>query len=126
MRASKSDQASLITIRKRADFLAANGHGQKWVSQGLIVQVRPNDLGEKRVGYTVTKKTDKRAVVRNRIKRRLRAAAADILPRLAKGGTDYILIGRAATEKREFDQLCKDLKWCLGKMGYLEQPAEGA
>lgn len=120
MRASKADLQNLTMLRKRDDFVAANKVDTKWVSQGLVIQILPNDLGIRRVGYTVTKKVDKRAVVRNRIKRRLRAAAADVLPRRAKTGMDYILIGRHATEKRDFKQLCRDIKWCLDKLGCLE------
>ncbi|MCD8526446.1 MAG: ribonuclease P protein component [Alphaproteobacteria bacterium] len=120
MHASKAALSSLTTLKKRADFVAANQLNTKWVSQGLVIQIVPNDLGLKRVGYTVTKKTDKRAVVRNRIKRRLRAAAADVLPGKAKSGMDYILIGRASTETRDYKQLCKDITWCLGKLNCLE------
>jgi ribonuclease P protein component len=120
MHASKADLQTLTILRKREEFVALNKVDTKWVSQGLVIQILPNDLGLKRVGYTVTKKTDKRAVVRNRIKRRMRAAAAEILPKFAKNGMDYVLIGRQATETREYAQLCRDIKWCLGKLNCLE------
>ncbi len=74
----------ITTIKKRADFLKMNAKARKFVSHGVIVQAMPNDLGHTRVGFTVTKKTEMSAVKRNRIKRRLRAAAADILPLHAK------------------------------------------
>lgn len=76
----------------------------------------PNEAGEIRVGYTVTKKTEKSAVRRNRIKRRLRAAAREVLPEVAAEGHDYVLIGRNLTAVRPFAQLTQDLKWCLEKM----------
>ena len=116
MRASKQQQKSLIRIKNRAEFLHIQKKGQKWVSHGLIIQAIPNELGETRVGFTVTKKVDKSAVVRNRIKRRLRAAAADVLPIYAKGSHNYILVGRKLTSTRPYDTLCDDLKWCLGKL----------
>ncbi|MCD8566521.1 MAG: ribonuclease P protein component [Alphaproteobacteria bacterium] len=125
MHASRTDLHSLTTLKKRDNFVAANKADTKWVSQGLVIQILPNDLGIKRVGFTVTKKTDKRAVVRNRIKRRLRAAAAEILPIKAKNGMDYILIGRQATETRDYKQLCRDITWCLGKLGCLEEGHAG-
>lgn len=120
MHASKSDQASLTQIKKRADFLKIQGKGRKWVSHGLIVQSAPNDSGLMRIGYTVSKRVDKSAVKRNRIKRRLRAVAADILPNEAAEGQDYILVGRPQTLTRPYESLCNDLRWCLRKMG-LEQ-----
>ncbi|MGB0719388.1 MAG: ribonuclease P protein component [Bdellovibrionales bacterium] len=116
MHASKAQQAALITITKRADFLKIQSKGRKWVSHGLVVQTMPNDLGVRRIGFTVTKRTDKSAVKRNRIKRRLRAVAADILPVHAQAGCDYILVGRPQTATRGYDVLCNDLKWCLGKL----------
>ncbi len=116
MHASKEQQASLTRLKKRADFLTVQSKGKKWVSQSFILQTRPNENGETRVGFTVTKRTDKSAVKRNRIKRRLRAVAADILPENAKDGHDYILVGRPQTATRPYETLCKDLKWCLKRL----------
>ena len=86
------------------------------MSHGLTLQAMPNDLGCIRVGFTVTKRTHKSAVKRNRIKRRLRAVAADILPLYAKDSCDYILVGRALSAIRPYETLQDDLKWCLRKM----------
>lgn len=108
----------LETLKNRADFLKMNIHGRKWVAQGVIVQAMPNDLGRIRVGYTVSKRTDKSAVKRNRIKRRLRAAAAEIINAHAKDSCDYVLIGRPSSATRTFIALTQDIKWCLDKMGF--------
>ena len=116
MHASKNQQASLIQIKSRAEFLKIQSAGKKWVSHGFIVQTAPNDTGDKRIGFTVSKKVDKSAVKRNRIKRRLRAVAADVLPDYARTSQDYILVGRPQTATRPYDQLCEDLRWCLRKM----------
>ncbi len=127
MQATKAQIKSLEMLRKRADFVRINRTCKKWVSHGLVLQVVPNDLGCVRVGYTVTKRVDKSAVKRNRIKRRLRAAAADILPLYARGSCDYVLIGRQLTATRPYETLRNDLKWCLEKTGYSkdnEKPAD--
>ena len=121
MHASKEQQNTLSQIKKRSDFLKIQSKGKKWVSHGLIVQTMPNDEDIKRIGYTVSKKTDKSAVKRNRIKRRLRAVAAEVLPLHAKGSQDYILVGRSQTASRPYEGLVKDLKWCLGKLDLLEK-----
>lgn len=117
MQTSQDSQATLTPIKKRVDFLKIQSKGQKWVSHGLIVQTAPNEDGLKRIGFTVSKKVDKSAVKRNRIKRRLRAAAADVLPAGAAAGHDYILVGRPQTATRPYETLCNDLRWCLGKLG---------
>ena len=121
MQASKDSQATLTQIKKRSDFLKIQSKGRKWVSHGLIIQTMPNDDNIKRIGFTVTKRTEKSAVKRNRIKRRLRAAAADIMPEYGKNGQDYILVGRPQTLTRPYETLKNDIKWCLGKMDLIEK-----
>ena len=114
-KAQKSDLQELQVLVNRADFVAMS-KGTKWVSHGLILQVLPNDTGQTRFGITVTKKTEKSAVKRNRIKRRLRAVAADVLPFDAAPSHDYVLIGRNLTAIRPYTELVSDLKWCLRKL----------
>ena len=69
-----------------------------------------------RVGFTVTKKVGN-AVVRNRVRRRLRAAAAEVLPGGASPGTDYVLIGRTATLRRPYSDLVGDVEAALKRLG---------
>ncbi len=120
MQATAEQTTNLKRLIKRADFLKIAKQGQKCVTHGVILQVMPNDLGYARVGFTVTKKLESSAVRRNRIKRRLRAAAADTLSKHAKISCDYILIGRPLTATRPYATLCGDLKYCLEKTGYLK------
>ncbi|MDB5695780.1 MAG: ribonuclease protein component [Sphingomonas bacterium] len=68
-----------------------------------------------RVGYTVTKKIGN-AVVRNRMKRRLRALAAELLPLSGVRGADHVLIGRAGGVERNFAQLRTELGKALAKV----------
>lgn len=119
MHATKDQLANLDRLIRRSDFLNIQKTGTKWVSHGLIIQIMDNDLDCMRVGFTVTKRTEKSAVKRNRIKRRLRAVVADTLPANAKKSCDYVLIGRSQTLTRPYSDLCNDLKWCLKKTGYL-------
>jgi ribonuclease P protein component len=76
---------------------------------------------EVRVGFTVTRKVGN-AVIRNRAKRRLRAAAAEVFPRLGRSGTDYVVIGRSGTLTRPYDALRGDLEQAILK---LERPGSG-
>ncbi|MEM6355953.1 MAG: ribonuclease P protein component [Pseudomonadota bacterium] len=75
-----------------------------------------------RVGYTCSKKVGN-AVARNRAKRRLRAAALELLPSLARPGWDYVLIGRAGvTADRSFEALVGDLREALAKVHAPRKP----
>ncbi len=82
----------------------------------MIVEILPQEDGGVRYGLTVSKKVSKLAVIRNRIKRRLRAAACDVLPEYADLNLDIVLIGRQTTQDRAYQDLCQDLRWCLKKM----------
>ena len=63
---------------------------------------------------TVTKKIGN-AVVRNRMKRRLRALARDIIAPGGVAGADHILIGRAGGRERDYATLKADLGKALEK-----------
>lgn len=123
MKTPKNTEQELGRLQKRSDFLYVQGQGKKWVSKGLVLQVAPNPAGEIRIGYTVTKKISKKAVVRNRIKRRLRALAADIMPFYAARGYDYVLVGRRETFDKDYASLQKDLKWCLKRLELMRPAA---
>ena len=74
-----------------------------------------------RIGFTVTGKIGN-AVVRNRAKRRLRAAAGRLLPDYGRAGFDYVLVGRNTTQARPFEALCDDLQKALVRI-HQEQKA---
>lgn len=119
MKATMKDMKMLGRLKRRSDFLRVQGTGRKWVSPTVIVYraTGGQDQGETRFGLTVTKKTAKKAVDRNRIRRRLRAAACDILStRPELGGQDFVLIGRPATQTAPYEKLTGDLRWCLKRL----------
>jgi len=106
---------ALTRLKKRADFVRAR-RGRRAVTAGLVLQCHPSGEsgppGAARVGYTATKKLGG-AVVRNRVKRRLRAAAARVMADRARPGFDYVLIGRDGTATRPFVRLVADLEQAL-------------
>ena len=119
MKACKADIRCLVRLKSRGDFVRAAKRGQKWVARGLVVQAYYNNgEGAIRVGFTVTKRTNPSAVIRNRIKRRLRAVAADVLPVYGISDADYVLIGRSLAVSRSYDDLKQDLCWCLKNLSF--------
>ncbi|MDY7524830.1 MULTISPECIES: ribonuclease P protein component [unclassified Sphingomonas] len=100
----------------RRDFLAANA-GKRAPMPGFVLQVRARDDGssDMRVGFTVTKKIGN-AVVRNRMKRRLRALARDVLPDSGVRGADHVLIGRNGGIERDYAVLRAELVKALAKV----------
>jgi ribonuclease P protein component len=107
----------LVTLKTRADFLRVAAGRRRAARPGLVLQAEPRPpgagAGEKvRVGFTASRKVGN-AVVRNRAKRRLRAAAAEILARDGRSETDYVLIARAGTGQRRYGDLVADLAGAL-------------
>lgn len=116
MRASKDKIQMIGRLQRRSDFLRVQASGQKWVSPTIVLQMAGNDTETIRFGLTITKKTSKSAVVRNRIRRRLRALALEALPDIGQPGTDYVLIGRLAALDAESAALRKDFLWCVKRI----------
>jgi len=71
-----------------------------------------------RVGFTVSRKVGN-AVVRNRVRRRLREAARQVIPATARADLDYVLIGRQAALGRDFALLRQELGEALRRLAAL-------
>ena len=118
-------------LKRRPEFLRVAGARRKWVAAGLILQadrrIPPGEGSSDglRVGFTVSRKVGN-AVARNRARRRLRAAAALVLPRRAAPGHDYVIVGRAATLTRTFPGLMEDLEAGLRRLGLWRDEAAPA
>lgn len=119
--------AGLERLKRRPEFLSVAASRRKFVAPGLILQARrrertqdgtsaSGDRGAPRVGFTVSRKVGN-AVARNRARRRLRAAADQVMPRHAAPGEDYVLIGRTGTLTRPFPDLLADLETGLKRLG---------
>ena len=81
----------------------------------LLVRDRADGDLTKRVGFTVTKKIGG-AVVRNRMKRRLRALARKLLPAGGIPGADHVLIGRSGGIERDYALLRQELAGALERV----------
>jgi ribonuclease P protein component len=116
--------AAVQRLKRRSEYLRIARNGRKWAMPGLVLQVGRGDtrngatdqVAAMRVGFTTSRKVGN-AVARNRVRRRLRAAAEEILPVHAKPGRDYVIIGRLATLRRPFHALLGDLENALKRVG---------
>ncbi|MDR1551382.1 MAG: ribonuclease P protein component [Holosporaceae bacterium] len=94
-------------IRKRADFVKVSRFDCSFRIRSIVVICGPNGLDNWRVGFTATKKVGN-AVVRNHCKRRMRAVADQLIPKMGKDGIDYVFIAKAMTFGCEWKMLIKD------------------
>lgn len=71
-------------------------------SQTFRLMVYKNNLPLSRFGFVISKKIDKRAVVRNRTKRVMRSCIEEMLPKIENGyDMLFILQKNAVSQKRE-------------------------
>jgi ribonuclease P protein component len=102
-------------LRRRPEFTAAAA-GPRAHGPLLTLQMRRReDEAAPRLGLTVTKRIGN-AVERNRIRRRLRAAAAAVVPVAGRPGHDYVIIARRALLQAAFPRLVADLSQAFGRV----------
>jgi ribonuclease P protein component len=86
---------------------------------GFVLQAAPAppDLERPaiRVGFTVSRKVGN-AVVRNRVRRRLREVARLVIPAQARPDLDYVLVGRQGAITRDFIVLQQELLEALKRL----------
>lgn len=112
----------LATLKKRAEFLRVRG-GARWSCASFTLEGKPRPPGQAsvkgaggaRFGFTVTKKLGG-AVVRNRIRRRLKAAVQELADQHVRAGFDYVVIAKRAALDQPFAALKKDLEDALHRV----------
>lgn len=102
-------------LRKRRDFLAAARAERAGVTSFLLQGRDRRDEGDPRLGFTVTKKNGN-AVVRNRIRRRLREAARQVMPHAGRKGFDYVLVARSHCLHAPFQDLVRDMERAVARL----------
>lgn len=112
---------AIATLKVRSEFLAVRG-GLRASCGSFLIEGRKRAQTERapaadasRIGFTVTKKLGK-AVDRNRIRRRLKAAVAAHAKAHLEPGFDYVIVARNLALSRPFQELVTDLTRTLDKL----------
>jgi ribonuclease P protein component len=110
---------ALSTLKKRAEFLRVRG-GPRWSTPAFVLEARSRPAAAAaaagaRFGFTVSKKVGG-AVVRNRVRRRLRALVAALDPGRLRQDFDYVLIARPGAEHRSYHDLETDLDQAIDRV----------
>jgi ribonuclease P protein component len=106
-------------LRRRQDFQLVYQQGKRFQLDRLTLrswQHQPNfpteNLPATRFGISVSQKVSKKAVVRNLLKRRVKAALRQLLPQIRSGWS--IVIGvRPSAQGCEYDEILRELKQLL-------------
>ena len=105
---------TLIRIKRHFDFVEMRNAPFKAFTKSFVLQMRPNKKNETRVGFTVSKKIAKSAVVRNRLRRQMREIVRLSSALQEKYSShDLILIAREEALNRSYSQLTADFEYIL-------------
>jgi ribonuclease P protein component len=115
-KAAKGAAPGVTTLKMRAEYLRVR-KGARWAGPAFVLEAKERHrkdggppAGEQgpRFGFTVTRQIGK-AVERNRIRRRLKAAVRGVGPDHVKRDFDYVLIARRPALMSEFAALVSEL-----------------
>ncbi|UMX48460.1 MAG: ribonuclease P protein component [Candidatus Nealsonbacteria bacterium DGGOD1a] len=84
----------------------------------LVCKTAANDSAVARFCFVVSKRVSKNATARNKLKRRLRAAAAAILKNVLPG-FDCVIIANPGANKKEYRELAAGVEKLLAMSGVL-------
>ena len=107
------------TLKKNSDFRRLYSRGKSAATPYLVVYCRRNRGGENRLGYTVSTRLG-HAVVRNRIRRRLREIVRLNAPAL-KQGWDLVIVARSRSVGADYRKLEAAYLQACGKLGLLRE-----
>ncbi|MCF8008700.1 MAG: ribonuclease P protein component [Halanaerobiales bacterium] len=96
------------TLKKKSDFNRVYKRGKSKASSHLVLYWYPNGENINRYGFSINKRIGK-AVVRNKLKRRLKEIIRKEIDRSFKKGYDFILIARKPIVSLEYKEIQKDL-----------------
>ncbi len=108
-----------LRLCRRKDFDAVFDQGRSWANQLLVLRSLPNHLEHNRYGFVTSKRVGK-AVVRNRVRRRLREAVR-ALP--SRPGWDVVISAKRAASEADFHQLKAAVADLLGRARLLVRQA---
>jgi ribonuclease P protein component len=107
-------------IKKKKDFEEIFKKGASFKNSLLILKVVKNNFNESRFGFIVSQKVSKKAVVRNKIRRRLSEIIKAEFNNI-KSGLDLVFISLNGIEKREFFEIKESVASLLTKAKCLNQ-----
>ncbi|MEJ2148194.1 MAG: ribonuclease P protein component [Chloroflexota bacterium] len=92
-----------LRLKRSQDFYAVRQSGRRWRGKLISLSVLPSGLPHSRYGFVASRSVGA-AVVRNRVKRRLRAAVRNLLPHLTEG-YDVVTIAHPPAAEATFQEL---------------------
>ena len=102
-------------IKKKNDFDVIFKKGKSLKTSLLVFKIVKNGLKENRFGFIVSKNISKKAVVRNKIRRRFSEIVKEkIIPK--NESVDVVIIALPGIDKKEFSEVKESVNLILNKI----------
>jgi len=106
-------------LREKKDFERILKKGRVFRGRFLILRIIENKLGKTRFGFIVSQKISKKAVVRNKVKRRLREIMKTKIKNLKKE-LDIVFITLSGIELKTFSEIKEEIEEILERAKILD------
>ncbi|QJA09814.1 ribonuclease P protein component [Romboutsia sp. CE17] len=101
-------------LKKDSDFRKVYKHGKSFASRYLVMYILNNKSENSRIGISVSKKVGK-AIIRNKVRRRIKEAYRLNIDENVKIGYDIVFIARVAIKDAEYKDIEKSMKHLVKK-----------
>lgn len=108
-----------LRLKSPRDFETLRREGKRWRGVRLALNAKPNNLPHDRFGFVVSGRVGK-AVVRNKVRRRLHAAARQWLPAVVPG-YDIVIIAFPPSVEASYRELEDELGQLLRRANLLDR-----
>lgn len=110
-----------LRLRRRKDFDNVFRRGRAWSNSLLVLRSLASGLPHTRYGFVTSKRVGN-AVVRNRVRRRLREA---LRPLEVEQGWDVVVSAKAPAAKADYHELKRAVVDLLARAGILREAPGG-
>ena len=100
---------ALESLKKKKDFAKVFRKGKAAKESFLFLKASPNNLTMARFGIIVSQKVSKKAVLRNKIRRRIREVLRMRQPEI-KGGVDVVISALPGAQGKNFKEIDETIK----------------
>jgi ribonuclease P protein component len=106
-------------LLKRKEFSYVFHKSKRFTTKTMVLHYVPTKLNTFKVGFSVSKKIGK-AVVRNKVKRRMREALRSIKQQI-NPKFNYVFVARTGIEEQSYEQIKQTIVYSLEKCNLIKK-----
>jgi len=109
----------LHTLKKEADFKKVAKNGRPFFAFEMAIKILANNLEYNRYGIVINTKVDKRAVIRNKIQRRIKEIIR-LKQKDFQKGFDILILTKSEIKNLDYKEIQEKLEKLFKKSGILK------